>query len=579
MEIPVYELNGIDHDDIGAMFRRKKAATVTTIATKPEGANTAEIKKRIRGMKKNGFAKFAIGIKDKAKRAEIIKKHRETVQGLQGIYNKYLMPVSQGFAKKKQERAFKKARVLLSLEGVDYDAYRLASIYMPYVADIDENDGGYIFDNTQVATVAALGEREFYEYAQSPEATELGKAKIFKKIKKAVKKAAKKVATATKKAVKATAKVVKKTVVQPVKAVAKATAKVTKAAVKSAANAVKATANVVKAGAQLATGKAKKAKETIKKAGSQVKKAIVQPVKTVAKQTKNVVKAAANATKAAVKTAAKVTKNVVKTTAKVTKKVAKATAKAVAKTIKAAGKVFKVIFIKINPVTVLMRQSLRMLIALNFFGMASRLNVANMTEAQAIAAGYTKQMYADAVKAKKRVTKFFVHMGGKVKNIENAIKNGAKKKALFKKDVNKNTKIKSSGEDNATLGDPGTIGAALASVGAFFAKIWNWIKNIVPKVGKAVKKVAQKTGNAVKKVAQKTAEVAKKVANKATTVAKKAADVAKKTGLLKKEEETTNPDTLQPMADDNNKKKIPWWVFAAAGVAVVTIVAVSSKKK
>ena len=571
MEIPVYELNGIEPDDIGALFRRKKATTtavksavvtpikqgaikklskVSTVIEAKKGGGVIrnifnKVKKVNSRLVKNDFNKFASEVEDLAKRAEIVAKHLKTMQGLQGIYNKYLMPVSQGFANKKQQRAFKKARVLLSLEGVDYDAYRLASIYMPYVADIDENDGGYIFENPNVAAVAAIGEREFYQYADSPEATELGKLKLFKKIKNAVKKAAKKVAGAVKKVAKATANVVKKTVVQPVKAVAKATAKVTKAAVKSAANAVKATANVVKATGQLVTGKAKKAAATLKKAAKQVKNSVVQPVKATAQATKSVVKATAKATKAAVKTAVN----------------------AVKKTIKVAGKVLKVIFIKINPVTVLMRQSLRMLVALNFFGMATRLNVANMTEANAIKAGYTKQQYADAVKAKKRVVKFFTKMGGKAKNIEKAIVNGSKKKALFKKDIKSSTKIKSKGDDNATLGDPGTIGAALAAVGAFFAKIWGWIKNIVPKIGKAVKKAANKVGNAAKKVA----DTAKKVANKATNTVQKA------TGLLKKNDQQTQ-DTVMPMDDTTQQKKFPWWILAVAAAGVATVVVISKKK-
>ena len=218
MDIPVYELNGIGEPcDIGALFRRKKATTtavksavvtptqknyfkpsakISTIIEAKKGGGVIrntfnKVKKVNSRLVKNDFNKFASEVEDLDKRAEIVAKHLKTIHGLQGIYNKYLMPVSQGFANKKQQRAFKKARVLLSLEGVDYDAYRLASIYMPYVADIDENDGGYIFENPNVAAVAAIGEREFYQYADSPEATELGKLKLFKKIKNAVKKAAK----------------------------------------------------------------------------------------------------------------------------------------------------------------------------------------------------------------------------------------------------------------------------------------------------------------------------------------------------------------------------------------------------
>ncbi len=422
---------------------------------------------------------------------------------LRGIYNEYLKIKDPTPT---QTVDAKKARVLLGLQGIgDIHGYQLASIYMPYVSDIDEKDGGYIFDNEDIANIAATGEDNL-RTLEINNADEQQFGKLFKKIKKAVKK----VATAAKKAVKtvakSTAKVVKAAVVNPVKAT-----------VKSTANVVKATANVVKAGAQAATGNAAKAKATLKKAGTQIKKAVVEPVKTAAQSTKTIVKETiVNPTKTA--------------------------AKAVAKTIKIAGKVFKVIFIKINPVTVLMRNALRGLVALNFVGMATRLNVANMTKENAIAAGYTEQQYNDAVKAKKRVVSFFTKMGGKKENIEKAIVNGAKRKALFKKDYNSNQKIIENADGTAQLGfEPGTIGAALSAVGAFFAKIWKWIKNIVPKVVNVVKKGA---------------DVAKKVLDKVG--ANKGADTEQYAEEL-------------PPVNEEEPKKFPWGIVAAAGGVVLLL--------
>ena len=400
-----------------------------------------------------------------------------TIKGrLQGIYKDYLENVKAGLTPSRTQTAdARKARVLLSLEGIDSNGYRLAGLLMPYVKDIDEKDGGYIFEHEQIANVAAISENALRRLEENPNHTEEQLGKLFKKIGKALKKAAKAVAKPVVKTVKAVAKTTA--------TVAKAAAKTTAAAVKSTANAVKATANVVKAGVQAATGNTAAAKKTMQKAGQQAKSAVVDPVKTAAKQTANVVKETA-----------KQTANVVKATVI---DPTKAVAKAVAKTIKIAGKIFKVIFIKINPVTVLMRNALRGLVALNFVGMATRLNVANMTKDEAIKAGYTEDMWNSSNKAKNRVVKFFVHMGGKKENIEKAIRNGAKRKALFKKDYKPTQKINENSDGTeATLGEPVTIGSALAAVGSFFLKIWQWIKKIIPKVANVAKKVGEKLKNA-----------------------------------------------------------------------------------
>ena len=497
------------------------------------------------------------------------------MNGLNGLYSSTLSKIASGTASKKDRLNFRKTQVLVTLQGTDYNAFRLAGLLMPYVSDIDEM-GNYYFDNENVADVAVAGENELVA-AELRGADEYTLGKLFKKIGKALKKAAKSTVKAVKKVAKSTGKAVK--------TVAKQTAKVTKAAVKSAANAVKATANVVKAGAQAAAGKGKAAKATLKKAGAQVKKAVVQPVKTVAKATKEIVK---KAVVQPVKTAVKVTvinptKKVVKGTVKAVKTVAKTAAKVVKKTLKIAGKVFKVIFVKLNPATVLMRNSLRLLVALNFVGMATKLNVANMTKDQAIKDGYTAKMWDDAKKAKDRVIKFFTKLGGKKANIEKAIVNGAKKKALFKKDYKPTSKIVETGNDNATLsgtespiitgidglGAAVTIGSALASVGAFIGKIWKWIANIAKTAGKAVAKATVKTGQAVAKATKKTgqaiatatkktgqavAKAAKKTGQAIATATKKTgqavATAAKKTGALVKKVADKMPDGVKQTVKD-----------------------------
>lgn len=485
---------------------------------------------------------------------------------LQGLYDSTLSKIAAGTASKKDKLDFRKTQVLVTLQGTDYNAFRLAGIIMPYVVDMD-NNGGYYFDNEEIAGLAAAGENDLIA-AELSGADEITLGKLFKKLKKAIKKVAKKVATGVKKVAKATT--------TAVKTVAKQTAKVTKAAVKSAANAVRATANVVKAGAQAATGKGSAAKATLKKAGQQVKKAVVQPVKTVAKATQQIVKKAVvqpvktavkvtvvQPTKAAVKTTAKVVKATAKATAKAVKATGNAIKKVVQATIKVAGKLFKVIFVKLNPATVLLRNSLRLLIAINFLGMATRLNVSNMAKTAAIAAGYTEQMWTDSQKAKDRVIRFFTKLGGKKSNIEKAIINGAKKKALFKKDYKPTSKIVESGEDNATLsGDapilngfdglcgPVTIGSALAAVGGFIAKIWKWIAKIVPKAAKAVATATKKTGQAIAKAAKATTKAVATVAKKTGTAV---ATAVKKTGALVKKVADKVPQGVKDTVKDTVK--------------------------
>lgn len=514
------------------------------------------------------------------------------MNGLNGLYTSTLSKIAAGTATKKDRLNFRKTQVLVTLQGADYNAFRLAGLLMPYVTDID-NEGNYYFNNEEIADIAVAGENELIA-EELRGADEITLGKLFKKIGKALKKAAKKVASGVKKVAKSTAKAVK--------TVAKQTAKVTKAAVKSAANAVKATANVVKAGAQAATGKGAKAKATLKKAGQQVKKAVTQPVKAVAKATKEVVK---KAVVEPVKTAVKVTvinptKTIAKGTVKAVKTVAKATGKVLKKALKIAGKVFKVIFVKLNPLTVLMRNSLRMLVAINFLGMATKFNIANLTKDQAIAEGYTEQMWNDAKKAKQRVVKFFTKLGGKEKNIEKAIVNGSKKKAIFKKDYNKNTKIVENGEDDATLsgdespiltgfdglGAAGTIGAALASVGAFIGKIWGWIKNIVPKIGKGIVKAGKAVGNAAKKTGNAVKNLTSKLPDGVKQTAKDLINTAKDTALNKLK------DKIQSKSEDNlpqeelpqsatKKSNLPLILGITAGALTVgaIIYAVSKNKK
>lgn len=339
--------------------------------------------------------------------------------------------------------AQRKARVLIQLANTDPDAYRLARLYMPYVVDIDPTDGGYYFPSLELAGIAAAGEEEFAAYCAYPYATELGKIKLLKKVGNAFENAAKSVAKA------ATSTV-------------KAVANTTKAVAKSTVNAVKATANVVKAGAQAVTGNTSAAKATLQKAGQQVKASVVEPVKTTVQTTKTLTKdTVVNPIKTAIKDTIDITKE----------------------TVKIAGKVFKVLFIKINPVTVMIRNSWRGLMAINFLGMATRLGVGLMTWAEAEKAGYSYDAYNKAVKATERAKKLYKKMGGNADKLVKTIKNGATKKPLFSKDIRPDSKLNfansNTDDGETTLGEAITVASMVAACVGILTSVWAWVKDIV----------------------------------------------------------------------------------------------------
>lgn len=316
--------------------------------------------------------------------------------------------------------AQRKARVLIQLASTDPDAYRLARLYMPYVVDIDPNDGGYYFPSLELAGIAADGEEQWVAYCASPAASELGKIKLLSKIGKAFTNAGKAVVNAG------------------------------KAVANSVANVAKSGANVLKATGQLVTGNAKGAGETIKKAGQQLVDAHVDPVKTAVKDTVTMVKDSFDIFK---------------------------------ETVTIAGKVFKVLFIKINPVTVAIRNSWRGLMAINFLGMATRLGVGLMTWGEAEKAGYSYDTYQKAVKAIGRAKKLYKKMGGNADKFVNTIKKGATKKPLFSKDIRPDDKVNlvsnESDDGETTLGEPATVATMVAACVGILTSVWAWIKDIV----------------------------------------------------------------------------------------------------
>ena len=429
--IPVYGLEGIDDDilleGIGNALGSVTLADATT-HTRPTPNSRA-------------FAEYANRVQDPIRRAAVIKRHTNELAGLAGIYNVSYNKIVNGSANAADITNIKKVRILITLDATDHNAYRLAKIYMPYVSDIDEA-GNYYFPSFELAKLAAEGEEQLISLTEQGADAETLDG-FFKTIGNAFKKAGKATGNA-------------------IKSVVKATGNTVKAAAKSTVNAVKASYNVTKAGVQLVSGNTRGAKQSIKKAANQLKDAAIEPIKQAARDTVNVTRATVIDPTV---TAAQVTRDITK------------------ETVQIAGKTFKVLFIKINPVTVLMRNALRALISINFIGMATRFNIGLMTQQQAAELGYEQDAWLKAQQAVTRIRKLFKKMGGNDSKLLQSISNGAKKKPLFKKDLTDKTQINfannSSDDGESSLADPVTISALIALIIKLIPVIWSWIASII----------------------------------------------------------------------------------------------------
>lgn len=439
--IPVYGLNGIDTQP-GVKYGKYQ----------PHSPSRA-------------FDRYVQKIKNPAMRSAAIARHSDEMATLNGIYNVAYTNVQEGIATKQDFANLKKVKVLISLNDNDFNAYRFAKIIMPYVTDIDEN-GDYYFDNLELAQAAAEAEEQFFNYAESPAATEYGiKQKLtsldgwFKNF-------------------------VKKAIVNPAKAVGKAVVKSITIPVKAGVQATKATVNLTKAGIQAIGGKTKEAKETLKKAEKNLTNSVVDPLKESWEVTKDLTKyTVVDPTVFAAKTSY----DVFRSSGKV------------------AGKVFKVLFIKINPITVSIRATLRGLIAINFLGLASRLNVGLMTQEQATQQGYSIEAWTKAKQAVEKLVKIFTKMGGKADKILKSVVNGAAKKPLFKKHIKgKKINIPDNDEGEASLGWLAEAAAVTAKVIGIITALWQMVAQVVKSINehKANKTAAEKQQEQQQKLQQ-----------------------------------------------------------------------------
>lgn len=72
---------------------------------------------------------------------------------LDGVYSSTLAKIQSGTATGNDLNDFRKTQVLVTLKGIDEDAYKLAALLMPHIATVGD-DGKYYFDNAKFAEIA-----------------------------------------------------------------------------------------------------------------------------------------------------------------------------------------------------------------------------------------------------------------------------------------------------------------------------------------------------------------------------------------------------------------------------------------
>lgn len=72
---------------------------------------------------------------------------------LNGVYSSTLAKIQSGTATGNDLNDYRKTQVLVTLKGIDEDAYKLAALLMPHIATIGD-DGKYYFDNAKFAEIA-----------------------------------------------------------------------------------------------------------------------------------------------------------------------------------------------------------------------------------------------------------------------------------------------------------------------------------------------------------------------------------------------------------------------------------------
>lgn len=182
MEIPVYQLSGIGGCNLGQISRLRMQDFLDSDTARwyyddaIVGMLLDDINRMIRSgliktkkdivsyMRRSSDKLSANGYSDAAEKYHVLSdrinpninsiiKGMQVYDGLSGVYSSTLAKIQSGTATGNDLNDFRKTQVLVTLKGIDEDAYKLAALLMPHIATVGD-DGKYYFDNAKFAEIA-----------------------------------------------------------------------------------------------------------------------------------------------------------------------------------------------------------------------------------------------------------------------------------------------------------------------------------------------------------------------------------------------------------------------------------------
>lgn len=189
-------------------------------------------------------------------------------------------------------------------------------------------------------------------------------------------------------------------------------------------------------------------------------------------------------------------------------------------TVKTSGDWIKKELLTLNPNFVAMHESLKDLLSVNFYGLATRFAVGLMSEAEAKEIGYDSATWTEAVNALNKIVTLWTLTAGNKADLLEIIKNGSKKEPLY--DVNLSAQFVDVEKNNATLsgckrtlrglaglGETINVETALDRLGETLTKILEWCEKIEPYLTSAAttEKKAANNANAENNLLSEAAEM------------------------------------------------------------------------
>lgn len=201
---------------------------------------------------------------------------------------------------------------------------------------------------------------------------------------------------------------------------------------------------------------------------------------------------------------------------------------------------------KWNPATLIIRNAFRLLIWLNFMGLATKLYAGLVSKDEAVRRGFPSGDYDKIHKVYKKVIGMYDKMGGDKYDLDKAIKAGEGKTAIFDKKGAAKYELKGL----ATLGEPVTISSAFATAGTFILKVVSWLKDAGITVAKKVVAFVKNNKEDIKEIAKSALEPKNETNN----------------------ENNNNDNKPIPPLQKNNSNAVLYTVFGVFSAAVVGFV-------